>query len=57
MEKYIKFLKGPYCKFKTQIQWKFCEKPGERTFFKLKKKFQVSIKEKKNNGFYNLKKN
>ena len=57
MEKYIKFLKGPYCKFKTPIQWKFCEKPGERTFFKLKKKFQVSIKEKKNNGFYNLKKN
>ena len=54
MEKNIKFLKGPYCKFLTPIRWKFCGKPGKRTLFKIKKKFQVSIKEKKSYRFLSL---
>ena len=47
MDKNIKFLKGPRCKIQTLIRWKFCEKLGKRTFFKIKKKLHVSIKEKK----------
>ena len=47
MEKNIKFLKGPYCKFLTSVRWKFVRKPGKSTFFKIYKKLQVSIKEKK----------
>ena len=44
MEKNIKFLNGPHCNIQTQIRLKFCGKPGKKTFFKIKKKLQVSIK-------------
>ena len=33
------------------IQWKFYGKPGKRKFFKIKKLFKVSFKEKNNNRF------
>ena len=43
------FLKGPYCNVYTSIKLKFCGKRDRRTFFVIK--FQVSIKDKKNNLF------
>ena len=36
MNENIKLLKGPHCKIENPIQWKFCGKPGKRTFFKIK---------------------
>ena len=38
-------------KNQTPTRWKFCGKPGKRTLFKIKKKFEVSIKERKNKRF------
>ena len=38
IEKNIKFLKGPYCKIQTPIQWNICRKPGKKTIFKIKQK-------------------
>ena len=53
MEKNVKFLKGPYptAKLSSQLDGNYCRKPGRRTFFIVKKEFQVGITEKKNNWF------
>ena len=45
-KKKVTFLKGRYCKIRTPIRWNFCGKPGRRTFFIIKKIFQISIKDK-----------
>ena len=50
-KKNIKFLKGPNTKVKHQFDENYCEKLSKRTFFRIKKKFQVSIKEIENNCF------
>ena len=51
VEKNTKFLKGPTTKVKPQFDGNYWEKQSKRTFFIIKKKFQVSIKEFENNWF------
>ena len=51
MQKNIKFLKRPHYKIKTPIRWKLLWKTKQKNVLKNKKKFQVSIKEIKNNRF------
>ena len=51
MQKNIKFLKGPTANFKPQFDGNFVESQAKERSLKKSKKFQVSIKEKKNSRF------
>ena len=50
-EKTQNILTGPTTKVRLQFDGNYCEKQSKRTFFRIKKKFQVSIKEFENNWF------
>ena len=50
-KKTLNFLRGPTTKVKPQFDENYCEKQNKRTFFRIKKKFQVSIKEIENSWF------
>ena len=42
---------GPRTKLKPQFDENYCEKLSKSIFFRIKNKFQVSIKEVENNWF------
>ena len=45
--KKVKYLKGPHCKIRTPIRWKFYGDPGRKTFFLIKRSSKLALEIRK----------